>query len=58
MHDEGTGGNTNGGYGFFPLFPLSSCTFDACPVGLKAREAKRAADADGMCSSFFILKRM
>jgi len=22
MHDEGTGGNLNGGYGIFPLFPL------------------------------------
>lgn len=47
MHDEGTGGNTDGGYGFFPLFPLSNCTFSNCPVGLKAREAKRAVGADG-----------
>ena len=47
MHDEGTGGNTNGGYGIFPLFPLMNCTFTSCPVGLSAREAKRAAGADG-----------
>ncbi|KAF7313852.1 hypothetical protein HMN09_00542700 [Mycena chlorophos] len=26
MHDEGTGGNADGGYGFFPLFPLMNCT--------------------------------
>lgn len=47
MHDEGTGGNTEGGYGFFPLFPLSNCTFDSCPVGIEARKALRAAGADG-----------
>ena len=47
MHDEGTGGNSAGGYGFFPLFPLINCTFADCPVGLSAREAKRAAGADG-----------
>lgn len=50
MHDEGTGGNTGGGYGFFPLFPLSNCTFADCPVGLKAREALREAGADGQSS--------
>lgn len=56
MHDEGTGGNTDGGYGFFPLFPLSNCTFSDCPVGLKAREAKRAAGADGTFISINIYK--
>lgn len=47
MHDEGTGGNSDGGYGIFPLFPLMNCTFASCPVGLSARETKRAAGADG-----------
>ena len=47
MHDEGTGGNTEGGYGFFPLFPLADCAFESCPVGLTARQALRAAGADG-----------
>jgi hypothetical protein len=47
MHDEGTGGNTAGGYGFFPLFPLTNCSFEDCPVGLEARKALRAAGADG-----------
>lgn len=47
MHDEGTGGNTNGGYGIFPLFPLANCAFLSCPVGLDARKALRAANADG-----------
>jgi putative alpha-1,2-mannosidase len=55
LHDEGTGGNTNGGYGVFPLFPLSGCAFEACPVQLNAREAKRAAGKDGedhFCEGF------
>ena len=47
LHDEGTGGNTNGGYGVFPLFPLSDCALEACPVQLDARKAKRAAGKDG-----------
>lgn len=47
MHDEGTGGNTAGGYGFFPLFPLNNCTFTSCPVAINARKAKRAANTDG-----------
>ena len=47
MHDEGTGGNTAGGYGFFPLFPLTNCTFSSCPATLQARQALRAAGADG-----------
>lgn len=47
MHDEGTGGNTNGGYGIFPLFPLRNCTFASCPVRLGERQALRAAGADG-----------
>jgi hypothetical protein len=48
MHDEGTGGNTNGGYGIFPLFPLHDCAFTSCPVGLNARKVKRAAASDGL----------
>ena len=55
MHDEGTGGNTEGGYGFFPLFPLIDCTFTSCPVTLSAREAKRAAGADGTLSASSII---
>jgi hypothetical protein len=52
MHDEGTGGNANGGYGFFPLFPLTNCTFAACPVGIAARAALRKAGADGASRPF------
>ena len=48
MHDEGTGGNTNGGYGIFPLFPLTNCSFNSCPVAIDSRKAKRAANADGL----------
>ena len=47
MHDEGTGGNTNGGYGIFPLFPLTNCNFTSCPVALNARKTLRASGADG-----------
>ena len=47
MHDEGTGGNTNGGYGIFPLFPLANCNFTSCPVALNARKTLRASGADG-----------
>ncbi|KAI0082118.1 hypothetical protein K474DRAFT_1741752 [Panus rudis PR-1116 ss-1] len=53
MHDEGTGGNTNGGYGIFPLFPLTNCSFTSCPVGLDARKAKRAAGADVASPGYF-----
>lgn len=53
MHDEGTGGNTNGGYGIFPLFPLMNCNFASCPVGLSARQTLRAAGTDGMCYGLF-----
>ncbi len=52
MHDEGTGGNTNGGYGIFPLFPLMNCNFASCPVGLNARQALRARGTDG--ETFFM----
>ena len=52
IHDEGTGGNSAGGYGVFPLFPLSDCAFDSCPVGLDARKALRAPNADGEFSRF------
>ncbi|KAF9479830.1 hypothetical protein BDN70DRAFT_806378 [Pholiota conissans] len=41
MHDEGTGGNTAGGYGIFPLFPLGNCSFSSCPVSLQARSTLR-----------------
>ncbi|KAI5119228.1 hypothetical protein M0805_002154 [Coniferiporia weirii] len=53
MHDEGTGGNTEGGYGFFPLFPLSNCSFEDCPVGIEARKALRAAGADAAKPGYF-----
>ncbi|KAH8109465.1 glycosyl hydrolase family 92-domain-containing protein [Phellopilus nigrolimitatus] len=53
MHDEGTGGNTAGGYGFFPLFPLSNCTFEDCPVGINARKTLRAAGADAATPGYF-----
>lgn len=53
MHDEGTGGTTTGGYGFFPLFPLSSCTFGTCPVGIEARKALRAANVDVATPGYF-----
>ncbi|TFK50461.1 hypothetical protein OE88DRAFT_1701200 [Heliocybe sulcata] len=53
MHDEGTGGNTAGGYGNFPLFPLTNCSFASCPVGLKTRETLRAAGADAATPAYF-----
>lgn len=53
MHDEGTGGNTNGGYGIFPLFPLANCSFTSCPVALDSRKTLRAAGADGMFQKKF-----
>ncbi|CAL1694909.1 unnamed protein product [Somion occarium] len=53
MHDEGTGGNTNGGYGIFPLFPLTNCSFTSCPVGIDARKAKRTAGADAATPGYF-----
>ncbi|KAL0958814.1 hypothetical protein HGRIS_014133 [Hohenbuehelia grisea] len=53
MHDEGTGGNTNGGYGIFPLFPLMNCASSSCPVGLDARKALRAAGADAATPGYF-----
>ncbi|KAL4260361.1 Peptide-N(4)-(N-acetyl-beta-glucosaminyl)asparagine amidase [Pleurotus pulmonarius] len=53
MHDEGTGGNTNGGYGIFPLFPLANCAFSSCPVGLDARKALRAANVDLASPGYF-----
>ncbi|KAH8091050.1 glycosyl hydrolase family 92-domain-containing protein [Cristinia sonorae] len=53
MHDEGTGGNTNGGYGIFPLFPLINCDFTSCPVGIDARKTKRAAKTDAATPGYF-----
>ncbi|KAH0578989.1 hypothetical protein H2248_003166 [Termitomyces sp. 'cryptogamus'] len=53
MHDEGTGGNVDGGYGIFPLFPLRNCTFATCPVGITARQALRAAGTDAAHPGFF-----
>ncbi|KAK7050486.1 glycoside hydrolase family 92 protein [Favolaschia claudopus] len=53
MHDEGTGGNTNGGYGIFPLFPLTNCNFTSCPVGISARAALRKAGADAAQPGYF-----
>ncbi|KAF8154600.1 glycosyl hydrolase family 92-domain-containing protein [Crassisporium funariophilum] len=53
MHDEGTGGNTAGGYGIFPLFPLANCTFASCPVGISKRSALRAAKTDAASPGYF-----
>ncbi|KAJ8082572.1 hypothetical protein PM082_008427 [Marasmius tenuissimus] len=53
LHDEGTGGNTNGGYGVFPLFPLANCSFQSCPVGIGPRAALRAAGADAASPGYF-----
>ncbi|KXN82944.1 hypothetical protein AN958_02027 [Leucoagaricus sp. SymC.cos] len=53
MHDEGTGGNTNGGYGICPLFPLINCDFTSCPVGLSARQAFRVAGTDAASPGYF-----
>ncbi|KAF4610046.1 hypothetical protein D9613_010665 [Agrocybe pediades] len=53
MHDEGTGGNTAGGYGIFPLFPLTNCSFSTCPVGIQARAALRAAGKDTATPGYF-----
>ncbi|KAI0083758.1 glycosyl hydrolase family 92-domain-containing protein [Irpex rosettiformis] len=53
MHDEGTGGNTNGGYGIFPLFPLFNCAFTSCPVALDARKTLRVAGTDVASPGYF-----
>lgn len=53
MHDEGTGGNTDGGYGIFPLFPLIDCSFTSCPVSITSRAALRAAGKDGTLPDLF-----
>ncbi|KAJ7220563.1 glycosyl hydrolase family 92-domain-containing protein [Mycena pura] len=53
MHDEGTGGNTDGGYGIFPLFPLTGCSFTTCPVDINVRAALRAAGTDAATPGYF-----
>ncbi|KAJ7705451.1 glycosyl hydrolase family 92-domain-containing protein [Mycena rosella] len=53
MHDEGTGGNTDGGYGIFPLFPLTNCNFASCPVGINDRAALRANGTDAATPGYF-----
>lgn len=60
MHDEGTGGNTDGGYGNFPLFPFTGvCTNSSgvdtpeCEVGIVARAALRAAGTDIASPGYF-----
>ncbi|KAL0581450.1 hypothetical protein V5O48_000604 [Marasmius crinis-equi] len=53
LHDEGTGGNTNGGYGVFPLFPLTNCSFQSCPVGIGPRAALRRAGTDSASPGYF-----
>jgi hypothetical protein len=57
MHDEGTGGNTNGGYGIFPLFPLLNCAFTSCPVALDNRKTLRAAGVDSKSTLLLTLAR-
>lgn len=54
MHDEGTGGNSDGGYGIFPLFPLTNCTFASCPVEIGVRAALRANNTDGRFALRFL----
>ncbi|KAK0437837.1 glycosyl hydrolase family 92-domain-containing protein [Armillaria borealis] len=56
MHDEGTGGNTAGGYGIFPLFPLTNCSFSECPVRIGSRAALRVAGADAASPGYFTTK--
>ncbi|KAJ7472327.1 glycosyl hydrolase family 92-domain-containing protein [Mycena galericulata] len=53
MHDEGTGGNTDGGYGIFPLFPLTNCSFASCPVDINVRAALRANGTDAAVPGYF-----
>ncbi|KAH7874906.1 glycosyl hydrolase family 92-domain-containing protein [Lentinula edodes] len=60
LHDEGTGGNTDGGYGNFPLFPfIGSCTNSSgvnnpeCEPGIAARAALRAAGTDIASPGYF-----
>ncbi|GJJ06552.1 hypothetical protein Clacol_000744 [Clathrus columnatus] len=53
LHDEGTGGNTDGGYGNFPLFPLTNCTFGSCPVQLNNRKLSRVPNTDAASPGYF-----
>ncbi|KAF9070156.1 glycosyl hydrolase family 92-domain-containing protein [Rhodocollybia butyracea] len=60
LHDEGTGGNTDGGYGNFPLFPfIGTCTNSSgvnnpeCEPGIEARAALRAANTDVASPGYF-----
>ncbi|KAJ4478407.1 glycosyl hydrolase family 92-domain-containing protein [Lentinula aciculospora] len=60
LHDEGTGGNTDGGYGVFPLFPFigtcsnsSSVNRPECEPGIAARAALRAAGTDVASPGYF-----
>lgn len=60
LHDEGTGGNTDGGYGNFPLFPfIGSCSNSSgvsspeCEPGIAARAALRAAGTDIASPGYF-----
>lgn len=48
LHDEGTGGNTDGGYGNFPLFPVRNCEFESCPVQINNRKLARVPNTDGI----------
>ncbi|KIK62755.1 glycoside hydrolase family 92 protein [Collybiopsis luxurians FD-317 M1] len=60
LHDEGTGGNTDGGYGVFPLFPFigtcsnsSGVNIATCQPGIAARAALRAAGTDVASPGYF-----
>ncbi|KAJ7750399.1 glycosyl hydrolase family 92-domain-containing protein [Mycena maculata] len=53
MHNEGTGGNSDGGYGIFPLFPLIDCSFASCPVDINVRAALRANNTDAATPGYF-----
>ncbi|KAJ3745146.1 glycosyl hydrolase family 92-domain-containing protein [Lentinula detonsa] len=62
LHDEGTGGNTDGGYGNFPLFPfVGNCLNSSgvlpnspeCDPGIQARAALRAQGTDVASPGYF-----
>ncbi|KAF8591001.1 glycoside hydrolase family 92 protein [Ramaria rubella] len=53
LHDEGTGGNTDGGYGNFPLFPLTNCTFSSCPTQINSRKLARVPGTDEAQPGYF-----
>ncbi|KIJ39487.1 glycoside hydrolase family 92 protein [Sphaerobolus stellatus SS14] len=53
LHDEGTGGNTAGGYGNFPLSPVTNCNFTLCPVAIDDRKSARVPGTDAAQPGYF-----